>query len=251
MRITREIYCFFQSIFQKAIDFAIPLTCPYCGNIIDSQQVLCNECFQKIQFISGNKCYRCGRPLPTFEVNTNEKMLCGACLEKRPVYDQARSVFIYDSFSREAILRLKYSDRTDLRRFFVHFMLKAGKELFVKTDIITPVPLHWHRKLKRMYNQADVLGELLAQKLNKPYHSYLLARQKNTHSQEHKSAQERLKNVQGAFRVNKPELVKNKTILIIDDVFTTGATVSACAKELKKYGAKAVYVLTIAQVIHE
>lgn len=249
MQITSKIYRFFQLIWHQLIDFAIPLTCPYCDKIIDSKQILCDECYEKIRFIHGTKCYRCGRPLPLEE--TDEKILCGTCLEKRPIYDQARSVFIYDDFSRKAILRLKYSDRTDFRRFFVHFMLKAGTDLFEKTDMITPVPLHWKRKLKRMYNQADVLGELIAYKLNKPYHSRLLIRQKNTIAQERKTAKERLQNVKEAFSINKPELVHGKTILIIDDVLTTGATVNACAKELKEQGAKAVYVLTIAMAIRE
>lgn len=249
MQITSEISYFFRTLWRKTIDFAVPLTCPYCDKIIDSRQILCDECYDKICFITGVKCYRCGCPLSTDE--SDEKLLCGSCLEKRPVYDQARSAFIYDSFSRNAILRLKYSDRTDLRRFFVHFMLKAGYELFDKTDIITPIPLHWRRKLKRKYNQADILGELLAKKLGKPYHSYLLKRKRNTIAQEHKTAKDRLQNVKGAFQINKPDLVKGKTILIIDDVLTTGATVNACAKELKKSGAKTVYVLTIAMAIKE
>ena len=129
-------------------------------------------------------------------------------------------------------------------------MIKAGADLFEKTDIIIPVPLHWRRKLKRMYNQADVLGELLAKKLNKSYRSNLLIRRKNTHTQENKTLQERLKNVRNAFQINKHLVIEGKSILIIDDVLTTGATMNACAKELKKNGAKAVYVLTIAQVPH-
>lgn len=250
MQITRRTYCFFKSIFQKTIDFLVPLTCPYCGKIISSKQVLCDECFKQIHFISGTKCYRCGCPLPYNDSVSDAKVLCGACLKKRPVYDQARSVFIYDCFSRNAILKFKYGDRTDLRKFFVHFMIKAGADLFEKTDIIIPVPLHWRRKLKRMYNQADVLGELLAKKLNKSYCSNLLIRRKNTHTQENKTLQERLKNVRNAFQINKHLVIEGKSILIIDDVLTTGATMNACAKELKKNGAKAVYVLTIAQVPH-
>ena len=248
MKITSRLKKILQKSIHDFFDFIFPPQCPYCDKIINRQQILCDECFQKIHFITGSICYRCGRPLPASD--TNEKLLCAKCLKKRKAYDMARSVFFYEPFSRFAILKLKNADRTDLRWFFVHFMLHAGRDLFDKTDIIIPVPLYWYRKAKRKYNQSAVLGELLAKKINKQYSESTLIKIRNTHSQEKKSGKERIKNVKDAFDVRKPNLIYGKTVLLIDDVLTTGATAESCAKTLKKHGAKAVYVLTIALSVH-
>lgn len=248
MKNTSYFIQFLKKSSSRLIDFIFPPQCPYCDKVIDRSQILCDDCFRQIHFITGSVCYRCGRPLLTSE--TNEKLLCAKCLKKRKDYDMARSVFFYDSFSRFAILKLKNADRTDLRWFFVHYMIHAGHDLFDKTDMIVPVPIYWRRKIKRKYNQAAVLAELLAKKIKKPYSESVLVKIRHTHSQEKKSGAERIKNVKDAFDVAKPDLIHGKTILIIDDVLTTGATAESCAKALKKHGAKAVYVLTIAMSVH-
>ena len=132
---------------------------------------------------------------------------------------------------------------------FMPFMMQAGAPLLNKSDLIVAVPMHWKRKLSRKYNQADVLAKILSKKTKIPYHSNILVRSQYTQKQENKSFKERNKNVKNAFKIKNKKLVKGKRILLIDDVFTTGATVSNCAKTLKKEGAKAVYVLTIAKAI--
>ncbi len=248
MKNTSRFIRFIQKSVQDLIDYVFPPQCPYCDGFIDRSQILCDTCFKKIQFITGTKCYLCGRPLPPTE--TDEKLLCPMCLNKRKIYDISRSVFIYDSFSRNAILKLKYADRTDLRHFFVNYMLMAGHDIIDKSDIIIPVPLHWRRRLKRKYNQAAVLAELLAQKSGKKYTAKTLVRRRYTHNQNNKSNEERKRNVKNAFDVVNPDTIRDLSVLLIDDVLTTGATAEACAKVLKQNGAKAVYVLTIAQVVH-
>ncbi len=240
---------FIQKSVRDLIDFVFPPQCPYCGEIIHRSQVMCDDCFKQIRFITGSKCYLCGRPLPVSD--TNEKLVCPDCLQKRKMYDIARSVFIYDSFSRNAILKLKNADRTDLRHFFVNYMITAGRDIIDKSDIIMPVPLHWRRRLKRKYNQASVIAEWLAKKTGKIYSATTLIRQRYTPSQGTKKHQERKRNVRDAFVVRNPNNLKDLSVLLIDDVLTTGATVEACAQILKKHGAKAVYVLTIAQAIRE
>lgn len=252
MKITSLFISFLRKTFSNAVCFMFPPQCPYCETIIERTQIMCDSCFRKIRFITGAKCHRCGRPLPLPPSETNEKLLCLSCLQnKRKAYDLARSVFVYDFFSRDAILKLKYADRIDLRHFFVNYMLQAGIDLFDKTDLIIPVPLSKRRRLKRKYNQAGVLGDLLAKRLKKPYSATTLIRIRHTKKQENISRQQRENNVKNAFFVTKPHIVRDKHILLIDDVLTTGSTADACAKTLKKAGAKAVYILTIAQVVKE
>ncbi len=249
MKITREIKFFILSIWQTGIDFIFPQKCPNCDKQIDATQLFCEKCFHQISFIKPPICHRCGLPLSCENYHPNDKILCPDCLKKRPTYDLARAVFVYDSFSKTSILKLKYADKMEYALPFTELMQQAGRDLFEKTDIIMPVPMHWRRKLKRKYNQADLLGNALAKKVKIPYMSNVLVRSRHTETQENKSFQERNRNVKDAFTITQVNKVKNKHILLIDDVFTTGATVNNCAKALKKAGAKAVYVLTIAKVV--
>jgi len=247
MKITREIRFFLSSIVQNVLDFIFPSTCPCCDKTIESNNLFCDTCFHQITFIKKPMCYRCGQPLP-IEI-TNKKVLCSDCLKKRPLFDLARAVFIYDYVSKDCILKLKYADRMEYAYPLVELLHQAGGELFEKTDIIMPVPMHWRRKLLRKYNQADLLGRLLAKKEHLLYSSNNLLRARYTQVQENKTISERNKNVKDAFCVKYPEKIKNKSILLVDDVLTTGATVNNCAKALKKEGAKAVYVLTVAKTL--
>lgn len=247
MKITSEFKSFFLSIFKNTLDFVFPSVCPGCDKEINSNQLFCSTCFKQITFIKKPVCHRCGLPLMCEQ--TDEKMLCSDCLKKRPQYDRARAVFVYDTVSKGCILKLKYADKMEYSKPFVELLYQAGQELFFKTDIIMPVPMHWKRKLKRKYNQADLLARGLATKTALLYSNDNLIRSRHTPIQENKSVSERNKNVKDAFEVKKPEKIKKKSILLIDDVYTTGATVNNCAKALKAAGAKAVYVLTIAKTL--
>ncbi len=249
MKITSKITSLIFEIGQNIIDFVFPPACPYCDKTIDSHNLFCQECFKKISFIERSICHWCGKPLFLEDISQTEKMLCPDCMNKRPVYDLARAVFIYDNFSKISILKFKYADKMEYSYQFVNLMQRAGRDLFDKTDLIIPVPMHWKRRLRRYYNQADVLGKLLAKRVHIPYSSKILFRSRYTSPQENKSFNERKHNVKDAFCVRKNTLIKGKNILLIDDVFTTGATVNNCAKALKKAGAKAVYVLTIAKAL--
>lgn len=250
MKNTSDFTAFLKKTIGMVVDFLFPPACPYCDKIIDSRQIMCDSCFEKIRFIKAPKCYRCSKPLPT-SATSDEKLLCTDCLAKRPVYDLARSCFVYDSFSRQTILKLKYFDRTDLRLFFAHYLMLSGADVIEKCDVVLPIPMFWSRRFKRGYNQAALLAELVAKQADKPYYSHVLLRVRSTESQTRKTAEERRKNLKNAFEIAHKELISNKCVLLIDDVLTTGSTGEACAKELKKAGAKAVYLLTIARAIKE
>lgn len=244
MKFTSKILYFFTETSKNIIDFVFPNICLCCDKSISKDKMFCSDCFSKIPFVQGTICYRCGHKLNLLP--SQEKILCTKCLKKRPVYDKARAVFQYNSSSKNSILKFKYTGKIEYSRQFVQLLMQAGKELFPETDIIIPVPMHPKRKLSRGYNQAAVLANLLSKKTKIAYDEKILIRHKHTPKQENKTFEERHKNVKDAFIVKNKRKIKNRTVLLIDDVLTTGATVNNCAKTLKKAGASSVFVLTIA-----
>jgi len=178
-------------------------------------------------------------------------MKCGVCMANPPPYHKARSVFRYDDHSKDLILSFKHADRTDLAPAYADWLARIAPELVSENTILAPVPLHPGRLLKRRFNQSAMLARALGRKINRPISSDLIQRIKATPSQGSKSFKGRFKNVEGAFRVCPKEMkqLKSQHILLIDDVFTTGATVEACSRALLKAGAKRVDVLTLCRVV--
>ncbi len=176
---------------------------------------------------------------------------CGACLAQPPAYDTARAALTYNDGSRSMILKFKHGDALHLAPAFAEWMQRAGSVLLAETDIITPVPLHWRRLALRRYNQAALLAARLGRATQTTVILDLLERRKATPSQGQRNRAARLQNVKGAFQVKPAHAarVKGQRILLIDDVMTTGATVNECAAALKKSGAAAVNILTIARVV--
>jgi ComF family protein len=160
-------------------------------------------------------------------------------------------VLIYDDVSRGLVLGFKHADRTHAAPAYARWMARAGAELLTTADVIAPVPLHWSRLMARRYNQAALLGNALARLAGAPSVPDLLIRRRRTLSQGRLSRSERLRNVAGAFAVNRARLalVRGRRIVLVDDVLTTGATVSACAAVLRRAGAASVEVLALARVV--
>ena len=200
-------------------------------------------------FLDGPGCARCGLP---FEIDPGPDTLCAACHAEPPAFDLARSVVRYDDASKKPVLALKRTDRLDLVPAFALWLARAGRELLAQSDILVPVPLHRRRLWLRRFNQSALMAQSLARLAGKPADPLLLQRIRPTPSQgEMPSAKARRRNVRGAFRVapGRRDAVKGKIVLVVDDVFTTGATVSACARALKRAGARKVLVLTLARVV--
>lgn len=237
---------FFRTVYRTVLDFIVPPLCPICKKRVLLTHGLCSECFSKIHFICHPYCEICGKP---FEFDIPEETRCGACCKKNPIFTKARSAFIYDSFSAKLILPFKHSDHLELAPLLTNLLYRAGADLLADTDLIIGVPLHRFRHIKRKYNQADVLAKRLAEKSHIPYHLTILIRKRATVSQGHMKAAERKRNVAGAFGIKNKHLIKDKNILLIDDVFTTGATINECSKILLKNGAAKVFVLTLARVV--
>jgi len=245
----RVKYRSYRNLALKMVDSVIPPRCLKCGDIVEAQGELCSSCWKCITFISYPLCDQCGHPI---EVDPGSKIQCGACLENPPHFEHARAVFAYDEGSKPIILRYKHGDATYMTPTLSQWMRRAGSSLIGNADFIVPVPLHVFRLLKRQYNQAALLAKEISACEDVDHYPNLLKRKRSTPSQGGFNKEGREKNVKDAFvvRAKYGNLIKGKRALLIDDVFTSGATVNECAKSLINAGVRVVDVLTISRVVH-
>jgi ComF family protein len=231
-----------RSAIASVIDLVLP---PQAldGGVRPMTSGLSVQAWQRIHFIEAPLCDGCGTP---FEFETGFR--CAACTAEPRAFDRARAACFYDDASRDLILQFKHADRVDLTPLLCSWLRRAAGELLAETQVIVPVPLHRSRLFKRKYNQAAELARPLAASMDVRYLADTLRRARDTGSQAGKSGSGRRKNVQGAFKVSHPERVAGKRVLIVDDVMTTGATLEACAKVLKRAGAVGVDVAVLARV---
>lgn len=212
--------------------------------IVDRPGVIEPALWGELQFLSSPLCFRCGFPLPE-EVGTQG--VCAACAGAAPAYDCARAALVYDDHARKLVLELKRAGRRDGLPVFAAWMRRAAAPWLAECDALAPVPMHWTRLAVRSFNQAAWLAQALARASGKPWRPGALSRVKRRRSQAGLSASERKRNVGGAIRANGR--FEGKTIMVVDDVFTTGATLEACARALKKAGAAKVHAVTLARVV--
>ena len=227
----------------------LPPRCLICDAVVCDKNGLCEKCFAKMIFLSENCCPVCGKPY-TFPIENSESLVCGKCLTKLPKFNHTSCVFAYDSFSRNLILPLKHTDKTEAVPYLANLLYLRGQKLLAKSDVIVAVPLHWRRLMKRKYNQSGLLAHRLSKLSGVPLVSDTLVRTRNTQSQGHKTQKERMENIKGAFAIRDQEKIKGKRVVLIDDVYTTGTTLNECAKVLKASGASEVCALTVARVCH-
>ena len=229
------------------VDLLFPPLCISCREPLGGGHGFCADCWSGITFLDGPMCDCCGLP---FAFDPGEGTRCAACLAQPPAYDHARAIFAYDENSRAPILAFKHADRLDLVPGFAHWLERTGKTLLDGCDLIIPVPLHRIRLWQRRYNQAAELARALGRRTSKAVAVQALERTRPTESQGAMvSARGRRRNVQGAFRVPDPGRVVDRSILVVDDVLTTGATAEACARTLKQAGAARVQILALARVV--
>ncbi|MBI2254993.1 MAG: ComF family protein [Proteobacteria bacterium] len=236
--------------FGRVLDAVLPPRCLKCGEVVAAPGALCPSCWQQLSFLEPPCCACCGQP---FDFDLGPDALCGACTASPPAFDRARSVLRYDETSRDLILAFKHADRTSLAPTFGAWLHRVGRDLLADSDLIVPVPLHWSRLFARRYNQAALLAQSLGTVSGKPVLPDLLMRRRATQKQGHLGRLARQRNVAGAFVLHpgRAKALAGRRILLIDDVITTGATISNCAKILRKGGAEKVNVLAVARVIQE
>ena len=233
----------------RLLNLIFPPLCVSCRMRVGEAHALCATCWNAISFIEGSLCSCCGSP---FEVDPGSETVCGACLARPHDFARARSLFRYDDASKPLILAFKHGDRLDHAPAFARWLERTGRPLFADVELLVPVPLHRWKLWKRRYNQAAVVAEGLSRIAGLPHDPLVLERRRATKSQgEMPSAKARRRNVLNAFRVppDKAARVRDRSILLIDDVFTTGATLNACARALKRAGAARVDALTLARVV--
>lgn len=230
------------------LDAVLPPQCLSCRAPVDTHGQICGACWSEIDFITDPRCAACGRP---FEYDLGPRALCGACIAEPPTYGRARSVMRYGDRSRGLVIGFKHGDRTERAKTFGIWMARVGEEILSGADALVPVPLHRMRLLSRRFNQAAMLALVTGRRTGVPVQPRLLVRTRATPSQGGLNARERRANVRGAFAVRSGQerQIRGRRLVMVDDVMTTGATVSACAQVLLKAGAAAVDVLTLVQVV--
>jgi ComF family protein len=198
-----------------------------------------------VTFLDAPWCEACGLP---FEYAVPGGSLCARCAVKRPVCDHARAPMVYDEGSRALVLSFKHGGRTEGLASFAAQMRRAGRDVLAGADCLIPVPLHPTRLIKRRYNQAALLARALAKITSAEFAPDILFRTKRTQSQGGFNARARIANVRGAFSVKQAGRIKGAHLVLIDDVYTTGATLEACARSLKRAGAAQVDGICLARV---
>lgn len=229
-------------------DFIWPARSLVTGEYHGGQGLIPPEDFAALNFLNGSGCRSCAVPL---ESDLGEVNLCAACAARPPVWEAARAALEYDDASRKPILDLKRAGRRDGLAVFAQWMALAGRDLLDEADLIVPVPLHYRRLASRGFNQSAWLAAALSRQSGVPLGVDALLRHKPTPSQAGLTARERHRNVRAAFRVrpSRAGQVEGARIVLVDDVYTTGATLGACTRALKKGNAACVNVLVLARVV--
>lgn len=233
----------------KLVELAFfPSFCKVCRALLETpgEKILCRSCLEKIRTHRSSFCLCCGR----FFEGAVEPHLCLSCLNERPPFSVHRSGGQYRGELKDAILLFKYRGYEILGKPLGRFLfesLKGEESLWWGVDAIVPVPLHSKRKRERGFNQAKILAEELSRLKNLPLEELILRKMKNVPAQTSLEREERAKNVRGAYAVLKGGKIRGKTVLLVDDVYTTGSTLKECSRELLKAGAKEIRAITIAQ----
>ena len=232
------------------VNAVLPPQCLACDALVATPGSLCSPCWVSAKFITAPQCSICGVP---YSFDPGADAVCGACHRDRPRFDRARAVLRYDDLGRRLVVAFKHGDRTHGAPTFGRWLARAGGELIAGADLIAPVPLHRLRLMRRRFNQSAMLAQAVCRSPvgeGLQFAPDVLLRRRHTPSQAGLNAVQRRRNVRNAFAVNprRTTLIDRRRVLLVDDVFTTGATVSECARILRRAGASAVDILTLARV---
>jgi ComF family protein len=232
---------------DAALDLAYPrgVSCALCGADLERQGgALCSDCEERMPRIQGFRCPGCGRSVAA-------QGLCRMCRQFGPAAAEGFAFFNYEGVARQLLIDFKFNDKTGYRELFAHYMIKSVMDGGIADEIscVVPVPMHWRRKFSRGYNQSELLASWIAQALGLPLVKGVLARPVYTRAVARTSGspKERMESALKSFRPGRGTLA-GKTVLIVDDILTSGATIRACAAILRRLGAGKVYSVVAAAV---
>lgn len=234
---------------KSLLQWILPSQCHCCETLLEEGQTgICPTCLSKMRWIEPPFCTRCGVPFLSRE---GENHLCGGCLTRKRYFTMARAIGTYEGSLREILHRWKYEEKTYLTSFFGEKLEEGFYRYWSRRsfDLMIPVPLHSKRLKERGFNQALLLVKELNRRTQMPYAKRILQKRIPTLPQVLLNGEARETGVRGSFHIQGAEEVRGKRILLVDDVYTTGATVNECSRVLLKAGAQQVDVLTLAHAI--
>lgn len=224
------------------VDLLYPRRCPVCDQIVMPKgELICPDCIKKLSFVKEPVCKRCGK-----EVISGEAEYCFDCARHKKTFEYGRALMNYDETARRSVTRIKYQNKREYLDFYGEALcFRYEKQIRrMEAELLVPVPVHPSRKRERGFNQAELLADRIGEGLKLPVCPGALVRNKKTMPQKELSPMERLKNLEQAFGAGCiPRGVGG--VILIDDIYTTGSTIEACARALKRAGVRRVYFLTI------
>lgn len=228
-------------IISKILFWIIPKNCPFCDDILSSDATICSKCVDKIKYIHHPKCFKCGKPL-----DEDEKEYCYDCLKKHHSYEKGLASFLYNDLVKKSIYRFKYENRKQYAKSYANLIVAEYSEEIARwgCDVIIPVPIHKNKLISRGYNQSLYLAKHLSEYLGIPADGDVLTRIVDTIPQKELEVSRRRTNVENAFKITK-NVVEYKKIILVDDIYTTGSTIDACAEVLLNYGVEKVYFISL------
>jgi len=236
---------------RRTVRFFLPIDCTLCGAPLTDDPIphFCATCWGTIASSAFARCARCDRPFASVAASVySPNHLCQCCIVRPPSYTRAWTLYPYLSPLRDAICLFKYSRKVSLAAPLAHLMIKRLPPLD-SLDLVMPVPLHAQRLREREFNQSLLLADRISRHLAVSLSYTDLIRIASSPAQTTLTRKERLRNLRGAFAVRNPESITGRRILLVDDVFTTGATVNECAKTLRKSGSGDVFVMTLGRTM--
>ncbi len=231
-------------------DIAVPPICCHCRSATSDNHAVCGACWAQMSFIEPPYCAVLGSP---FSHDLGDDMVSADAIADPPPFSRLRSAVAHDAVARTLVHRLKFGDRPDFARFMATLMCRAGRALLEPDRVIIPVPLYRWRLWQRRFNQAAELGAALSTQSGLDHDPLALRRIRSTKKQVGLSARQRADNVRGAFRVDAAARIRiaGRKVLLVDDVYTSGATIKAATRALVRAGAADVAALTFTRAVRQ
>lgn len=230
---------------RMLLDIVYPKRCPICMELIpiNQEEKICENCIEELPYIQQPRCQKCSKP-----IYSQEAIYCFDCIKANHYYKKGWAVWLYEGAIKDALHRFKYNNNKNYGRILSKEVVTLySREIYdAEIDLIIPVPLYRKKEKRRGYNQAGVIASCIGKYMNIPCSHNCIIKKINTKAQKNLTDKERISNVKNIFKVIDVDLIKGKNILLCDDIYTTGNTISSCAKELLLCGAKDVYFITLA-----